>query len=285
MNIEDIKDIIKELELLNPIDEYAYEKAVLAFLKVKQLPVLLYRIPEGTSIFRARTQKNEGLLYKVSDISLPPNECVKEFARCNRPFQSKFYCAENIPTAYMELVEYWAETREVGEVITITLSRWVLTKSLTVVLVTTPDENNRISEFDKHHGSALDEFIERCNPEIREGTIEIYRYLFKMFRKRAKKDPKTYIITTAYSNVTLMHSKGNANGIYYPSIPFGEQGVNFALNSKFISSENMKLTSVIQNKMTVESIENGMKKFKESGIIHATGFDESKNQIKWKQSR
>ena len=40
----------------------------------------------------------------------------KMVCKCNRPFQSKFYCSENRPTSFMELVEYWAETKTLRKV-------------------------------------------------------------------------------------------------------------------------------------------------------------------------
>lgn len=281
MIVDNINSAIEKLEAINPTEEYAYEKAILAYLTIKKLPVLLYDIPIGTIIFRTRTHETNNLFKTVADISITPNPFVKNFARCNRPFQSKFYCSENRPTSFMELVENWAETKKFGEKVYVTIGRWELKKALTTIIVTTPDKDNRISEFDKYHGAEMEKFIGNCEPEIREATIILYRYLFNKFRKPAKHDPKTYIITTAYSNLALTLSMGKAAGIYYPSVPFAGQGVNFAINADFATVENMDLTHVIRNELSVSENENNKHSFIETEKKEATKFDTSNNLIEW----
>ncbi|MDH5474583.1 MAG: RES domain-containing protein [Cyclobacteriaceae bacterium] len=281
MTVENVNSAIAQLEAINPIEEYAYEKAILAYLTIKKLPVLLSDIPEGTIVFRTRTHEIDNLFTTVSGISISPNEFVVNFARCNRPFQSKFYCSENRPTSFMELVENWADTKQFGEKVYVTISRWELKKKLTSIFITTPDREKRISEFDIHYGSVMESFIKKCEPEIRDATIIFYRYLFGKFRKPAKDDPKTYIITTAYCNLALSHSKGQASGIYYPSVPFGGQGVNFAINSNFATSENMELTNILRNEMSISENTNGMHSFTETGRQEAISFDIINDIIEW----
>lgn len=281
MTIENVNSAIEKLEAINPSEEYAYEKAILAFLKIKKLPVLLYEIPAETIIFRTRTHETNNFFNTVSEISITPNQYIKGFARCNRPFQSKFYCSENRPTSFMELVEYWAETKKVGEKVYATIGRWKLKKSLTTIIVSTPDKDNRISEFDKEHGVAMETFIGNCEQEIIEATMVLYRYLFDKFRKPAKHDPKTYIITTAYCNLALSHSQGQANGIYYPSVPFAGQGVNFAINSDFATFDNLELTHIIRNEMSITENENGKHSFTETAIVEATKIDTTNNLVEW----
>lgn len=278
---ESVNLAIKKLEAINPSEEYAYEKAILAYLTIEKLPVLLYDIPAETIIFRTRTHETNNFFKTVSDISITPNQFVKGFARCNRPFQSKFYCSENRPTSYMELVENWTESKNFGEKVYVTIGRWLLKKPLTTIIVTTPDKENRISDFDISHGIAMDTFIGNCEAEIKEATTILYRYLFDKFRKSAKHDPKTYIITTAYCNLALSHAVGQANGIYYPSVPFAGQGVNFAINSDFATFENLELTHVIRNEMSITEIENKKHSFTETAVSEATKFDTANNLIEW----
>ncbi len=281
MTVDNVNSAIEKLEAINSNEEYAYEKAILAFLTIKKLPVLLYDIPAETPIFRTRTHETNDFFKTIGDISITPSQFVKGFARCNRPFQSKFYCSENRPTSFMELVENWAETKNFGEKVYVTIGRWLLKKPLTSIIVTTPDKENRVSEFDIYHGSAMETFIENCEPEIREATTILYRYLFDKFRKPAKHDTKTYIITTAYCNLALSHSDGQANGIYYPSVPFGGQGVNFAINSDFVTFDNLELTHIIRNEMSITENENGKHSFTETAIVEATKFDLNNNLIEW----
>ena len=281
MTVENVKKAITLLEAINPENEYAYEKAVLAYLTIGRLPVLQYEIPAKSVFFRTRTHEDDDLFPLISDISITPNQFVKDFARCNRPFQSKFYCSENRPTSFAELVEYWSDTKDYGDKVYVTIGRWQLKKPLIGIIVTTPDKDHRISEFDKEHGAAMETFIEQSDPEIREATILFYRFLFEKFRKSAKNDRKTYIITTAYCNVALALSEGKVDGIYYPSVPFGEQGINFAINSDYILGNNLELTHILRNELTVSKNENGKHGFTETGKVEASGFDIENNLISW----
>lgn len=281
MTVENVNKAIELLENIEPNNEYAYEQAILAYLTIKKLPVLLYDMPADMIVFRTRTHETNNFFKTIAEISITPKPFVNDFARCNRPFQAKFYCSENRPTSYMELVENWAETKKFGEKVYVTIGRWKLKKSLTAIIVTTPDKENRISEFDKYHGSAMETFIENCKAEIREATTLLYRYLFDKFRKPAKHDPKTYIITTAYCNLALTHSNSKANGIYYPSVPFAGQGVNFAINADFATLKNMELTHVIRNELCISENKNKKHLFTETELKPATKFDTIHNLIEW----
>jgi hypothetical protein len=183
----------------------------------------------------------------------------------------------------MELAEYWADTNNIGEKVFATIGRWKIKKAIWVLIVTTPDKQDRISDFDKYHGNAMDTFIFNCKQEERNATIIFYRYLFEKFRKPAKNDLKTYIITTAYCNLSLTHSKGKADGIYYPSVQFGGQGVNFAINSSFIKKEKIELTHVLRNEFVISENENGKHNFSETNLIEATNIDFENNRIEWKK--
>lgn len=254
--VENINSAIQRLEAIQPNDEDAYEQALASFQSIKHLPVLFYTIPPGMPLFRSRPNNNSDEMYKSWDeIFITPPEFVKGFARCNMPHESRFYCSENRPTSYMELVDYWFESKKIGEKIHVTIGRWILKKEICCVIVTTPDKNDRVSLYDQQHGAILDKHLESFDSEKRESAILFYRYLFGKFRKPAKHDPKTYIITTAYSNLVLSQDKGS-HGIHYPSVPFGGQGVNFAINSSFCTYDNLELTHVMQDEFTIENIPN-----------------------------
>ena len=216
MTVENVKKAIALLEAINPKNEYAYEKAVLAYLTIGRLPVLQYEIPAKSVFFRTRTHEDDDLFPLISDISITPNQFVKDFARCNRPFQSKFYCSENRPTSFAELVEYWSDTKDFGDKVYVTIGRWELKKPLIGIIVTTPDKEHRISEFDKEHGAAMETFIEQSDPEI-----------------------------------------------------------------DYILGNNLELTHILRNELTVSKNENGKHGFTETGKVEASGFDIENNLISW----
>ncbi|HMX00861.1 MAG TPA: hypothetical protein PKL56_15945 [Cyclobacteriaceae bacterium] len=281
LTIENVEKAIAAFESIDPNDEFAYEKAVLTYLTIKFLPIFIVDIPADTPLFRSRTHERDTLFEQISEISLAPNKVVSNFARCNRPFQSKFYCSENRPTSYMELVESWVDTKKVGDKVCVTISEWLLKSSLPFIIVTSPDKEKRASKFDQIHGKIIDTFIDRHTGETREANIIFYRYLFEKFRKSAKKDLKTYIITSAYCNVSLHLAGDKASGVYYPSIPFKEQGVNFCINSKFVTKEHLELVSVARNEFMVEENEIGKFNFQETEFRQSKGLDLIGGTIKW----
>jgi hypothetical protein len=281
MELENLEKSIAKLESIDSSSEYAYEKALLAFISIKQLPVLIYTLPAGTFLFRTRTHNDEVFFNSIDDINLPPSQLIKDFARCNRPFQSVFYASENRPTSFMELAEYWAETKDFGQTLNITIGRWELLNPIDLILVTSPNPEDRISEFDKYHGTALDGFLEEQQGEAREAATRFFAYMFSKYRKPAKNDLLTYIITTAYSNLAILHGNNNVHGIYYPSVPFGQQGVNIAINQEFATEINLRLTHAVKNTFRIDENEHGKHSFTETNRIMTENIDLENKTIKW----
>jgi hypothetical protein len=281
LTVENVEKAIATLESIDPDDEFAYEKAVLTYLTIKFLPIFVVDLPAETTFFRSRTHERDTLFEQITEISVPPNKLVSNYARCNRPFQSKFYCSENRPTSYMELIENWIDTKKIGDKVYVTISEWLLKASLPFIIVTSPDKEKRDSKFDQIHGKVFDTFIDRHTGETREANIVFYRYLFEKFRKPAKKDLKTYLITSAYCNVSLYLAGDKASGVYYPSVPFKEQGVNFCINRQFVTNENLQLISVARNVFTVEGNEIGKFNFLETEFRQSKKVSLLGGTIKW----
>lgn len=283
MNLKETKETIEHLESINPTDTYAYERAMMAYLKLNGLPIFITTLLPGLSFFHARTHESEDFFFKVSDISLPPRKFVMDFARCNRPFQSVFYCSETRPTSYMELVETWTDSKKVGESLKVTLGLWVLKNPINAIIVTTPESEDRISDFDKEHGKVLDSFIEKYSGEELESQKLFYRYLFEKFRKPAKKDLKTYVITSSYCNIALMHANGQADAIYYPSVPFEGNGINLCFSLCSFSKDNFVLKSAIRYEFFINENEDKKLVFIESGKILSKEIRLEEDLIIWNE--
>ncbi|PWS28497.1 hypothetical protein DHW03_01155 [Pedobacter yonginense] len=263
MTIQNVQKAIDKLEAIDPNDEFAYEKAFMAYKIIQQLPILIYDIHDNIEVFRARTHFEDVFYTSKNDISLAPHEAIKSFARCNRPYQSKFYCAENRPTSYLELVDYWSKEKEIDENLYVTIGRWIVKRPFTTLIITSPDAENRASKFDLQHGPVLDDFINQYDGEFKEANILFYRFLFERFRKSGKEDPLTYLITSAYCNIALFELPMNVDAIYYPSVPFDGQGVNFAFNNRFINDNNIELISALRDEFKVYRVENDKKDFRQ----------------------
>lgn len=280
MTPQNVQEAIDTLESVDPNDEYAYEKAFLGFKIIKKLPIFIITINHSIEVFRARTSFDPVFFEKIGDVALPPRELIKDFARCNRPFQPKFYCAENRPTSYMELVDYWIKNREVNEVLYVTTGKWIVHKPFTALIVTSPYPDQRTSEFDIHHGHGFDQILNRYDGKEKEAYIMLYDYLFTKFRKSAKNDPHTYLVTSTYCNSALSSSQ-NIDAIYYPSVPFKGAGVNFAFSASFIQQENIELLDALRDEFTVYANEIGKKSFKQIGSISASNISQTTGLISW----
>lgn len=280
MDIAKLKTAFEKLESLDPNDELAYEKSFLIFNSIGHLPVFIDTVKSGSKVLRTRTHDTSEYFTNISDIAITPRKFVKEFARCNRPYQSIFYCSENRPTSFMELLEYWAETKTFGDKLYITIGRWETTKPMNLIIVTSPDISKRESEFDKYHGYAYDEHLKNKSKEEQAFSAIFFEYLFEKFRKSAKHDPKTYIITATYCNLALTHAKELADGITYPSVPFGNKGVNIALKENY-AKDNLVLTHAMWTEFEITPGENEKYNFTESKSNLTEKIDMSTNTIQW----
>lgn len=280
MTIENVHTAIGMLESIDPTDEYAYEKAFLAYKTIKKLPVFINSIEYPIEVFRARTSFDNIFYENVNDISLPPHGVITSYARCNKPFQSKFYCAENRPTSYIELTEYWATSREVGEKLYVTIGRWSIKRPFTTIIVTSPYPDQRRSTFDIYHGQAFDQILNQYDGEFKEANIMLYDYLFKKFRKSAKNDRHTYLVTSTYCNIAMCGPE-NFDAIYYPSVPFGETGVNFAFNSQFIKKDNIEILGVLRDEFEVYINDEGKKSFLQTNSLEAERVVSDSDLIIW----
>jgi len=162
----------------------------------------------------------------------------------------------------------------------VTVGQWETQRDFNLVIVTSPDANLRTSTFDKYYGSHLDDFISQSQDEERKGFVIIYRYLFNKFRNDAG-DLHTYLITSAYCNLSLCLAKESADGIFYPSvIAKQEHAMNFAFNSSVANHFNFKLLTVIRNEIAVEK-NHSQTNFNETGINKVTSFNIERDQIVW----
>lgn len=104
-------------------------------------------------------------------------------------------------------------------------------------------------------------------------------YIDEKFSKQAKKDLKTYLVTTAYSNLALLHSNENAQGIIYQSVPFEKKGLNIALQPSFV--DNLELKHVLRDGFEAYENELGKHTFIQFESIEAKQVNSDLWQIEW----
>lgn len=280
MTTQQVQNSIDILQSIDPTDPAAYETAVAAYKLMGQLPFFILDFPAlPINVFHTRTHDTNDYFEDFSDISIPPTKFVKSFARCNVPHQAVFYCSDFRPTSYMELLEYWVEEKK-EEFLYVTIGKWTIENSLKLLIVTSPFENDRLSPYDKMHGVKLDHFINQQSGDMKNAMILLYKFLFDKFRKPAKKDLQTYIITSAYCNFSFNMTKDTIDAILYPSVPYDGKGVNLAIKATYDFDKNMKLILVARD--TFRRIESDpLPTFQQAEFRQAQHIDYDKKKIVW----
>lgn len=277
---EVMNNIIQYVFEIDESSEQAYEKAFLAYRNIERVPIISDIWAKGSLIFRSRTHESvEEVFEKISDISYPHEKYVKNFARVNRPYQSVFYGSENRPTSYMELVEYWAETRKFGEKLSVTIGMWELQKDLTLAIIPIPNPDERLTREEKQVGENYD--IKKKEHKGSDVVISdtLFDFLSKEFRKPAKNNKAVYIRTASISNLFLINPV--LDGIIYPSVPFGGQGYNIVLRKSIIDNQGIKLIGVGKDTFQITESENKKHNFTQIGNIEAKSIDHEKGLIIW----
>ena len=96
-----------------------------------------------------------------------------------------------------------------------------------VVVISSPKKEERVSDYDIAHGDFLDIELSHLGENTKRSVQEIYKFLFEIFRRPSNGNKLNYILTAAFSNISLMHPDAGTHGIYYPSVPYGYQGINY----------------------------------------------------------
>ncbi|MFD2921783.1 hypothetical protein ACFS6H_18835 [Terrimonas rubra] len=161
-----------------------------------------------------------------------------------------------------------------------TIGKWTIESSLKVLIVTSPHEQDRLSPYDKMHGIKLEHFINQQNGDMKAAMILLYKFLFDKFRKSAKKDPQTYMITSAYCNMAFNQNKYTVDVILYPSVPYDGKGINLAIKATYPFKKNMKL--ILAARDTFKRIDNGpIPTFQQAAFKQAQNIDHANMKIVW----
>jgi hypothetical protein len=216
----------------------------------------------------------------ISQIGITPKKYISDFGRCNRPAQSVFYASENRPTSYAELIESWSKGKKSGDTVCVTIGAWELKESMDVMVVTSPKKEERVSDYDIKYGDFLDLKLSQLDENTKQSMQEIYKFLFEIFRRSSNGNKLNYILTAAFSNISLMHPDSGIHGIHYPSVPYGCQGINYAIEEPF-ATKYLKLISTLRNEFSVTINKEGKHHFKEIGKAEAKRIDLDNDLIIW----
>ena len=269
-----VEEVIRLISSLNKADGYYYENLLVDLSRIEILPIIIYRLEANELFFRTRINESGDYL-RIKDLSYPDPEFVKSYARANKPLQQLFYCSENRPTSFIELLNN--RECEVGDEITLTIACWQLVEPLDVVLVFNP-ANSRSNKYNQKHGVGYDDFISKIDEAYRDGTNKLFQFIGTGFEEPAIDNKDIYMLTCAYSN--LVFTKEKVEGIIYPSVPFGGDGFNVALFPKVCDENRLRMLDTMKNVMKVELTEDGHKKFVQQSTNKGT-IDYSTSTISW----
>lgn len=263
--LSSIEESIATVKAIDFNSDDAYRKVLDALSSIKKLPVILYKMPKGDIIYRARINSENKLFTKVSEISAPKEKYILKYGRANQPNQVIFYGSETRPVAYLEFVTQLAETTPIGKEAIITIGAWKLLKELKLVLIFNP-ALTRDNYYNKYHGEAFDDFIEKLPTEFRKGTIKFFEFIGSEYARLSDNNDKTYKITCAYSNILYGHR--DCDGLIYPSVQFGGKGFNVALKKNVVSEKNIQIDSVMADKFIAIQQKNGKHNFLNNASIY-----------------
>lgn len=274
--IKHIENLIKEIESINFENNWSYEQVIHSILKIPKLPIILFKKPKGDLIFRSRINKGIDLFEHVSEISIPKECYVTNYARANKPGQSLFYGSENRPTSYLEFALHLAEITPFGKEVLITVGVWELKRDLTLVLVFDPSLP-RNNVFNKYHGEGLDEFLTKTPEKFKKGTIRFFEFISKKYAKQVSNNYHNFFITCAYSNIVFAYEQ--CDGIIYPSVPRGGDAFNVVLKKNVVSEEVLELKAVRTDKFIALEQPNGKHDFVNTASIDASKI--KNDNIEW----
>jgi len=270
--INHINNSIAEIRSIDMKNSWAYEQVIHAILKIKELPIILYKLPVDSTIFRARINKTADLFTRVSEISAPKKIHVQKYGRANKPLQVLFYGSETRPSAYFEFVTHLSRTVPIGKETMITLGVWKLLKEIQLVLVFNPSVQ-RNNYYNKLHGAAFDDFLSQTPVELRKGTKIFFEFIGEEYAKSVENANESYLITCAYANIVFAYKRGD--GIMYPSVPLEGEGFNVALKENIHEDGYLKLEFALVDKFIAKKQENGKHNFLNNARKNAQNITET----------
>lgn len=289
MEIEKVKEAIAAFERIKTVDETGYQAAMQVFKSVGKLPALIDSMDTGTRMLRTRSHIDSVLYTKIQEIAAPPKKVLKGFGRCNKPYSPIFYCSEDRPTSFLELLDSWSDELDHQAPIYATIGAWYTKRPMNFLIIPSPDAHDRHTNFDKRYGDAIDHEFAKLDQNVREAYMLYYRYLVGKLRQDGKKSKLPYIITSAYFDFVMDEAekrKGQdgyirLDGIMYPSVQRKGEAMNFAIRPEIITPANFHLKTVYRE--AFKRIDNPpfIPNFTQIEQIEASKVDQIEGEILW----
>lgn len=250
---------------------------------INQFPILTFKIPPLTRVYRTRYSFDSNYFNLISDLSYPPKHKVKSYGRFNAVEQSMFYCSEDLGTSYLETINYLVKNIKQGDLFYITVGEWEIQKEIQALVIANPNKAERYTRFEINTGNAYDLKLGGLSGEQKEIAELVYKKLYSYFSYSAKIGNSIYWITSLFSNKLFNAFKNlpfQVESVAYPSVASFEEGINFAFAPLMIDNNFILPKMVWRIKLIADQGENGFFNFKEIERAEGKIIGE---KIKWNE--
>jgi hypothetical protein len=185
---------------------------------------------------------------KISHIPLAEKHNVKDWGRCNKPEEIRFYCSNYYPTCCNEVASEGFTKSIIAEHVTV--GDWLINEPLNLAVVNfSLKKLNEIAESTKYKPTHLYEkhntWIAFCEERFKnsnnsysvEFNIEVLNFFSDHFGTIDIKSENDYYFSNLYCDVIFNHSFADENGLLYdgvkyPSVKNSYQEYNIVLHPR-----------------------------------------------------
>jgi len=276
MNEKEVKDFILLLQTIVLSQSHTSYSDVKKELMRYSIPFPVVTIQKGTPLYRARGHfDGEDYFTLVSQLSLKDKHLIQNFGRANEPNQSVFYCSTESELTFMETsVNVRKDLSNQSEIFT--TSEWEVLEDLCVILISSKRRESEINNTLENLGLTrkyIEEYFQRNDIHFLYHLVD---FISDEFTKRTS-HTNEYLLSCAFANyiydIKARHSNKNLiveiDGCMYPSVQYGVEGLNLALNSNVVQKGKLKFVRAMRSRM--EKINNEF--FKEMDIIVSRRID------------
>lgn len=240
---------LKVIETLKKLNlKYSRYEDVLELVTQITFPAFFFHLEAGRSIFRARSHRENEMFHFEKELSYRTDvQNITKHNRANPANSTLFYGAiatQSVKDGYLISASETSNLCRNNKdgVDTLTISKWILKRSMKVLIIMDPTNYKFHSkDIDDIYKAYLD-FIN--SQEYPEEIKLISTYLANEFSKKVKTGREyEYMISAAFSE--LFFDKGfGFNGIIYPSVQTKFQGYNIAI-MPYVVDDNLILDKVL----------------------------------------
>lgn len=191
---------------------------------------------------------------EISHISLEEKHKVKNWGRCNKPEEIRFYCSNYYPTCCNEVASNGFTKSIIAEHITV--GDWLLNEPLNLAVVNFSldklNEITKLTEFKPAHlYDGFYSWVEFCKENFKNSgnthsvdfNIEVLNFFSDQFGVINIKSEHDYYFSNLYCDVVFNHSFADEkgllyDGVKYPSVKNSYQEYNIVLHPRAMSKLN-----------------------------------------------